>query len=155
MGLDCSHGAWTGSYIVFHLWRKVIASAAGLPPLELMEGFYRPLNSTEFSGPTLYHGPQTNKASCGFGDRPYLADIDQGLPIKWESLKESALHELLYHSDCDGQIEPDRCGPIADSLEKLLPNLNDEHRLKFRSTTIQFIDGLREAAASNEPLEFF
>lgn len=39
MGLDISHDTWHGSYSAFHRWRKKIAETAGLPPLELMEGF--------------------------------------------------------------------------------------------------------------------
>jgi hypothetical protein len=40
MGLDVSHECWTGAYSAFHIWRCKIAELKGLPPLELMEGFY-------------------------------------------------------------------------------------------------------------------
>jgi hypothetical protein len=55
-----------------------------------------------------------------------MANLDDCLPIKWDCLKPSALHELLSHSDCDGEIAADRCGPIADALESLIPLLPDE-----------------------------
>lgn len=131
MGLDCSHNAWHGSYRAFMRWRMKLAAVAGLPPLELMEGFY------------------------GLG---ISSSTDDGLPIRWESLKPSALHELLAHSDCDGEIPPDRCGPIADAMEAMIPLLPDEnaggHIGNWRAKTQQFVDGLRAAAADGKPLDF-
>jgi hypothetical protein len=157
MGLDCSHNAWHGAYSAFMRWRRKLAEVAGLPPLDLMEGFYAPLNSQHL--PTLYHGPTTRDRAYGGEDsRPYLADLDDRLPIKWDCLKPSALHELLYHSDCDGEIPTERCGPIADALEALIPLLPDgddgAHIGWWRKKTAQFVAGLRAAAAAGEPLEF-
>lgn len=39
MGLDTSHGCWSGSYSGFSEWRILIARAAGFPPLRSMQGF--------------------------------------------------------------------------------------------------------------------
>ncbi len=156
MGLDCSHDAWHGAYSAFMRWRQKVAEVAGMPPLELMEGFYSPIGSGRL--PTLYYGPGTGEPAFGSGSRPFLADIDQRLPIKWGCLKPSALHELLYHSDCDGDIAPERCGPIADALEALIPLMPDEdgggHVRNWRETTQRFVNGLRAAAAAGEPLDF-
>lgn len=155
MGLDCSHNAWHGAYSAFMRWRQKIAEVAGLPPLELMDGFYVSLDET---GATLYHGMNTNQHAYGPDSRPHLAYLDDRLPISWDCLKPSALHELLYHSDCDGEIAADRCGPIADELESLIPLLPDEeaggHIGHWRTTTQQFVDGLRAAAAAGEALDF-
>lgn len=155
MGLDCSHNAWHGAYSAFMRWRQKIAEVAGLPPLEFMDGFYVPLNG---SGATLYHGISTNASAYGTDSRPFLAHIDDRLPISWDCLKPSALHELLYHSDCDGEIAADHCGPIADELEALIPLLPDDedggHIGNWREKTQQFVDGLRAAAAAGEPLDF-
>lgn len=134
MGLDCSHSAWHGAYTAFHRWRKALAQAAELPPIDLMEGFY------------------------GHGGRTF--EGVEGLPILWSALKPDPLHLLLHHSDCDGEIAPEDCGPIADSLERLLPKLGDDgeghiaHRGGMRAVTEQFIRGLRAAAAAGEPLDF-
>jgi hypothetical protein len=152
MGLDCSHGAWHGAYSAFMRWREKIAQVAGLPPLMLMEGFYSPINpKSPYELPTLYYGPDTHKGE-------YLKSIDSGLPIKWDALKPDPLHFLLWHSDCDGEIETEFCNPIADSLEKLIPLLPDEeaggHIGNWRVKTQTFVDGLRAAAAAGEPLDF-
>ena len=156
MGLDCSHNAWHGAYSAFMRWRQKLAEVAGMPPLELMDGFYAPLTTKVL--PTLYYGPGTREKAFDQGSRPYLADLDDRLPIKWECLKPSPLHELLYHSDCEGEIAADRCEPIADALEALIPLLPDEeaggHIGRWREKTTQFVAGLRAAAAAGEPLDF-
>lgn len=148
MGLDCSHNAWNGAYSAFMRWRARLAEVAGLPPIELMEGFF---NERE----TLYFGQDLNNEIWG----GKLAMLQKGLPIRWDCLKPSTLHELLYHSDCDGEIATDRCGPIADELEKLIPLLPDQddggHIGNWREKTKQFVTGLRAAAAAGEPLEFY
>jgi hypothetical protein len=136
-------------------WRQMIAKVAGLPPLELMEGFYSPQKPTESYMPsTIYLDPNASELA-----RNCIQRIeDGGLPIKWDALKPSPLFELLYHSDCDGEIPASSCGPIADELEKLLPLLPEGegggHIGIWRNKTQQFIDGLRAAAAANEPLGF-
>jgi len=158
MGLDCSHNAWHGAYGAFMRWRKMLAEVAGLPPLELMDGFYSKLGSKGPGIPTLYHGINTNEPAFGHESRPHLAEIDDHLPIQWDCLKPSPLHELLYHSDCDGEIAAENCGPIADALEALIPLLPDEqaggHICHWREKTQQFVDGLRAAAAAGEALDF-
>jgi hypothetical protein len=63
---------------------------------------------------------------------------------------EDELEVLLHHSDCDGYIDTRDCGPIADSLEKLLPRTEGWHT----GATRQFIDGLRAAAKAGEPVLF-
>lgn len=135
-------------------WRTEIAKAAGLPPLELMEGFYGSIgNHCKGYTPTIYLGPGTDEMT-----RRSIERLDEALPIKWEALKPSPLHELLNHSDCDGEIPATSCGPIADELEKVLPMLPEGdgggHIFSWREKTQKFIDGLRRAAAANEPLGF-
>ena len=39
--------------------------------------------------------------------------------IRWDSLKPDVLHELLNHSDCDGDIQWERCSDLADRLEEI------------------------------------
>lgn len=157
MGLDCSHNAWHGAYFAFMRWRQKIAHVAGLPPLELMEGFFTPnyRGMRTFEGiPTFYLGGARDDDLVVSGIR----QLEERLPIKWECLKPSPLHELLFHSDCDGEIPSDRCAAIADALEALIPLLPNEdgggHIGNWRDKTKQFVSGLRSAAEANEPLDF-
>jgi hypothetical protein len=130
-------------------WREKLAEVAGLPPLQLMDGFYAPLDSRDL--PTLYHGMETRNGE-------YLRQIDQRLPISWNCLKPDVLHQLLYHSDCDGSLETEVCGPLADRLSELLPLLppteDNGHIGNWRDKTQKFIDGLRDASAAGEAVEF-
>lgn len=151
MGLDTTHDAWHGAYSAFHRFRTKIAEAAGLPPLELMEGFFHEGQSSEYSAMTY----------CAQRDQfwgKYVLAVRDALPIRWDWLKPDPLHTLLYHSDCDGDIAPEDCAKIAARLEELLPILSENegagHIPNWRDKTRDFINGLRRAAAANEPLEF-
>ncbi len=149
MGLDTSHGCWHGAYSAFMRWRCELAKAAGLPPLALMDGFYNMSNT--YNNPIYW-------ARKGLSSEDAFRDIAESLPIKWECLKPSALHKLLYHSDCEGKIDSEDCGPIADALELLLPELpggeGGGHIGNWRDKTSTFITGLRLAASKGEAVEF-
>lgn len=153
MGLDTTHDAWHGAYSAFMRWRQEVAKAAGLPPLEFMEGFFCPMRSRQGIA-TFYLGRGADDELA----RGSFERLEERLPIKWECLKPSPLHELLFHSDCDGEIPAESCGPIADALEAILPNMptgsGGGHIGDWRDKTQQFIDGLRRAAAAGEPLGF-
>lgn len=146
MGLDTSHDCWHGAYSAFMRWRETIAQAAGLPPLQLMEGFYSPPDK---GMSILYAGPD---------GAAYLKHIDEQLPIKWGCLKPSPIHILLNHSDCEGEIAHEDCAAIADTLEALLTNLPKGdaggHIGDFRGKTQSFIDGLRKASTAKENVNF-
>lgn len=81
-----------------------------------------------------------------------------GGEMEWEALPPDPLHVLLNHSDCDGEIRWQDCGPLADRLSELLPLLPDGdaggHIGFWREKTQQFIDGLREAFEAKEDVEF-
>lgn len=149
MGLDTSHNCWHGAYSAFMRWRQEICRAAGLPPLDLMEGF--------FGKDDPIHDPMWRSAIDG-AETERVLRLKEQLPIKWECLKPSPLHILLHHSDFDGEIDWKDCGPIADCLEALLPNLPKGiaagHIGDFRDKTQTFIDGLRCAFAAKENVEF-
>lgn len=151
MGLDISHGAWHGAYSAFMRWRIEIARHLGIP-LELMEGFYSkgdndPLVLLNYKYP---NGDELDMAA--------LRRIEVNFPLLWDAFKPNPLHELLYHSDCDGLIEWEKCNAIADELEKILPELPDEdfggHVGLIKDKTKTFIDGLRLAYDNQENLEF-
>ena len=72
MGLDTTHDCWHGAYSAFMRWRQEIARIAGLPPLDLMEGFYE----EEYRDPIYF-------ARKGLNDEKAFEDIRKSLPIKW------------------------------------------------------------------------
>lgn len=132
MGLDTTHDAWSGAYSAFNRFRERIAEVAGYRQQWVGNGFQvdDAENTTESGG--IYAG-------------------------NWKKPPADPILILLLHSDCDGKIEPDHCRLLADRLEGLLPNLHGNgggHLGDFKAKTEQFIKGLREAAAANEPLEF-
>src|ERR1043166_7758730 len=146
MGLDTSHGCWHGAYSAFMRWRREIAHAAGLPPLDLMEGFYEPVgSSSDYRNPMYW-------ARKGLNQDQGFPEIEASLPIQWECLKPDPLYELLHHSDCEGEIPWESCAGIADSLEKLLPKMPvgdaGGHIGNWRDKTSTFIAGLRKAYAA-------
>ena len=147
MGLRISHETWIGSYIAFMAWRKRIAQVAGLPPLELMEGFYKPL---ETGMPTLWTSSPPDRI---------LQELDKNLPIKWECLRHSSLNLLLSHSDCDGKISWKYCKKIADCLELLIDLLPVEegevgYSWNWIEKTEKFVKGLRLSYQNKEDLIF-
>jgi hypothetical protein len=171
MGLDTSHDCYHGGYGSFNNLRMAWAKAAGLPPLELMEGFY---SADEMGSPFAFlkHSCEAYKMNDLYDAmKRHVMDF---LPIRWACLKPDPLYTLLCHSDCDGEIEAKDCAGIADSLEKLLPALPESPTLAqienpgkivsirdqvpppwdVRHLTQNWIDGLRDAASKNENVDF-
>ena len=152
MGLDISHNTWSGAYSAFMRWRCAVAHAAGLPPLELMEGFF--FKDQAVTGNPFWCSYEEDK-KLGYL-RP--DDLWSRLPIKWSSLRPSPLHYLLYHSDCDGHIPWKRCGRIADALEAIIDKMpqgeGGGHIGDWRATTEKFIAGLRLAHSKRESVKF-
>src|SRR3990167_2324187 len=108
MGLDTSHDCWHGSYSAFMRWRRMLARIAGLPPLDLMERFYV---AGDYNDPI-------KAARRGLGMEDAFTEIQESLPIRWACLLPDVLHELLMHSDCDGELPTAICGPLADRLQE-------------------------------------
>jgi hypothetical protein len=141
MGLDTSHDCWSGAYSAFSRWRDELARAAG------------------YTFRTYPEDPMPW--------RKYVAEINwDALEYKnyqgeWDRIPEDPLILLLAHSDCDGEIKPEHALLLADRLEQLLPALPDEstatghiERCGWRGTTQRFIDGLRQASAAGEAVDF-
>lgn len=162
MGLDTSHGCWHGAYSAFNRWRDKLAEIAGIP-YGLMERVWPwPHNSESVNKALEWAAPREGGPLCHDPRGPvlhwYVEDVNRWLPIKWESLRPDILHVLLDHSDCDGTIAAEDCGPLADRLEELLPLLPEGdgggHIGPWREKTQTFIDGLRLAASMGEDVDF-
>jgi len=153
MGLDISHDTWHGAYSAFSSWREKIAEVAGLPPLNLMEGFY--------SDDNFSMNPLNMIEAFSIGNErvnSIISELKKSLPIRWSILKPDVLYKLLYHSDCDGKISWQVAGKLANRLKELLPLLPDEdaggHIGNWREKTRQFIKGCEKAYKNKENLLF-
>lgn len=147
MGLDCSHDAWSGAYSAFNRFRQAIAFATGgsFPP-----HYQRNEDGTlkaDFAGNLIRDDTMDQ-------EQIYLAN-------GFTRETNPGLYEFLTHSDCDGEIAPDICAKLADEMEALLPKLDllkeagGHMPYGPAAAARRFIAGCREAAAANEPLEFF
>lgn len=125
MGLDTTHGCWSGSYSGFGKWRTSIAREIGID-LDSMQGFARGVKRC----PTCGHESLSG--------------------VSWDALKPDPLHIVLSHSDCDGSIRWQDCEAIAARLEEVAPRLANE----WQEDTARFVAGLREAASLREDVEF-
>jgi hypothetical protein len=131
-------------------WRTKLAEIAGLPPLDLMEGFWQ---AGSHYDPRTYIGAANDSLL-----KSRLDSLFVSLPIRWDALKPDPLYKLLYHSDCDGEIAAKDCLAIAKRLEQLIPLLPDDdaggHIGVWKDKTKQFAKGLRRAHRAKEALIF-
>lgn len=133
MGLDTSHGCWHGAYSSFGRFRSALAKAAGF--------LFVPDHPRTF-------------ASLDWGSVHAAIGVDlagkwPSMPVRHDGTPEPLI-VLLAHSDCDGEIQADMCGPLADRIEELMLRLDGEHVEDAR----RFVAGLRLAAAAGEPVDF-
>lgn len=160
MGLDTSHNAWHGPYGAFHRWRMKLAEVAGLPPLNMMEGFWTSPREERAMGLGLtirVAADTIRRMAPGSEVDESLLDAFDSLPIRWDALKPDPLHELLYHSDCDGEIAAEQLEAIAGRLMELVPHMPTDFCVRgksFREATEQFAKGCKQAADAGEDLLF-
>lgn len=75
---------------------------------------------------------------------------------KWPSAENEPLIHLLYHSDCDGELTPEQCKVIAPRLREIVSSWPDsDYKVMYdKKNALLLADGMEEAAANGEPLEF-
>ena len=133
MGLDTTHDCWHGPYSQFMRWREWLNRF-------IMEE--RGNNGDGAAKQIAYMGATRAAIDKAWEDGHYN---DQSLPI----------NVLMMHSDCDGDIPADVCGPLADALESFLKYMPESGIYdEKRPATLRFIAGLRKAAEANEPVGF-
>ena len=152
MGLDTTHGAWRGPYSSFNRWRTELAKRLGIP-LSLMEGFYPRKNDSGFIHP--FSMVMLAIENNSMGAKEQFERETSMFPLLWESFKPNPLHELLYHSDCDGELTPQQCKSIADSLDLIIKESPlPDGESDFIEKCIQFRDGCLLAYSKNETMIF-
>lgn len=84
----------------------------------------------------------------------YRKAMDDG-PWPYED-QSVPLNVLMAHSDCDGEIAAEMCGPLADALQALMDTKMPARGIydTMRPATERFIAGLRRAAAAGEAVVF-
>jgi hypothetical protein len=109
-----------------------------------------------------WHGPYSSfnnwrrevckVANVSFDREGYTSDKLLGT---WKEEPTDILDVLIEHQDCEGIIEHRHCLPLAERLFGLLPLMPDnESHFSPRKKTLQFIQGLRDADAAGENVEF-
>lgn len=129
MGLGVSHGCWDGPYSQFTRWRSHLHVQIQVE--------------------------RTGRApALGLDDYWDLATKGETRPWPYQN-EVDPLDFLMSHSDCDGEIPAEMCGPLADALDGLLERMP---RRGFydpaRPATERFVAGLRRAVAAGEPVLF-
>jgi hypothetical protein len=144
VGLDTSHGAFSGAYSSFTKWRADVARAAG---------YTVSLRKDAVSGFT-YH-------DLGYDDRDYHDANYMGIWAPDEE-PDDILLVLLVHSDCSGVIDRRHVPFLAARLEELLPRIREmasshagDDSWSSPSRTTLFIAGLNAAARARDEIEFY
>lgn len=135
MGLDCSHGAFSGAYSAFNRFRQSVAEACG--------GSYPP-HSQKFAARV-----------------PRCSPLDWYWTESEVPPEHRGAARLFFdHSDCDGSIAPNDAARVAAFLRWAAPRMAgvcDGHLSDFKrigDVAIRFADGCEEAFAAGEPLVF-
>jgi hypothetical protein len=147
MGLSVSHGCWNGSYGIFAKWREAVARCIGID-LTRMQGFDTPEMEAQLEHYRSVGAPPD--LVVAFAELQYFEQLP------WEGVIDPLKH-LLDHSDCEGSIATELCGPLADRLEAIVPLLPVGRVIgigNWRDFTEKFVVGLRAAAAGGEDVEF-
>lgn len=142
MGLDTTHDCWHGAYSAFSRWRNYVAKTAGYVIAKVT------WDDVGYPADTVMLEWHRYEAKNYYG--------------QWDTLPDDPLIILIVHSDCEGEIKPQHATILADRLEEILQDMEDEpanghiaYHGGYRACTEQFIAGLRSAAVANEPVRFY
>ena len=133
MVLDTSHDCWHGPYSAFRAWRCEL---------------------------NMLIAADREGSSIEWRHVRYMGNTREGLQLAWRlglyDDQTDPLNVLMNHSDCDGWIAADVCGPMADALQSLMDRRMPARAMydTARPATERFIAGLRKAAAAGEPVRF-
>lgn len=143
MGLDTSHGCWHGSYSSFATWRNYLAT-------EFLGDLGYTVTHAEI-GDSYEFPPEripVQDATDGYPNSVYLGD--------WESDPLDIIDVLMIHSDCEGEIPHRFTGPLAARLDGFRQQMTAETDPDgyLRAATTRFVNGLLDACARGEAVDF-
>lgn len=136
--MDTTHGCWNGPYSAFMRWRSELHYWLTADP-DGRDGYENAIRSGE---PVYY-----------WADAPLpLRDTLE----KFRGQLEAPMRAFMTHSDCDGEIAAEDCGPLADALQIIIDVCMPPRAMYDigKPATERFIEGLRAAAAAGEAVEF-
>ena len=166
MGLSVSHDCWQSSYSTFTEWRRLLALAAGMPPLDMMEGYfydYQHGDKGYVAEKSWYVsiGSERVPASISESLSPRMRQAVRALPIAWKYFEKDPLSILLAHSDSGGIIEHKDCAPLAKRLLEIAGSIAPEPEPGHpwgvdwaRRRAEEFAAGLMRAHEAGEDVEF-
>ena len=140
MGLDTSHDCWHGPYSMFMRWRERLH-------VLIMRDRRDRLGAAWFDAQPWSRAQSYTYAEC----------VRKESEIPWPYPSETdPLDVLMSHSDCDGEIAADLCGPMADALQDLIDRRMPSSGLydDIRPATERFVAGLRRAASAGDAVVF-
>jgi hypothetical protein len=139
MGLDTSHDCWHGPYSQFMRWRSRLH-------VIILRDRRDKMGDAAFDAQPWGRAQMYTYEECIKVDGPgwpYVSETDP-------------LDVLMSHSDCEGEIAAEMCGPMADALQDLADRRMPERGIydDVKPATLRFIAGLRRAAAAGEAVVF-
>lgn len=138
MGLDTTHDCWHGPYTAFLRWRAELHYLL-TADIRGRDGYEEAIRS----GADVYYWSEDPLPLRNVLE-PYRAQL------------ERVMRMFMTHSDCDGEIAAEDCGPLADALQIIMDRCMPARALydTARPATERFIAGLRAAAEAGEAVEF-
>lgn len=70
----------------------------------------------------------------------------------WDAFEDDDICLLLQHSDCGGNLRPDRCAKIIPRLRELLPCVDDDEHHKHNGALLLVF--MERCVADQRPLLF-
>lgn len=142
MGLDFNHSDAHWAYSGFNRFRTKLAEEIGIC-LPLMEGFWNEKSSSSTMELTkLIVGTKT------MGEHFFWLPQK---PLKWDNINDPIV-DLLYHSDCDGELSSEQCKKIAPRLRELIKDWDDKDYDKEQALLLA--EGMENCAKKNQILKF-
>jgi len=143
MGLDFNHADAHWAYSGFNRFRGKLAEEIGIC-LPLMDGFW---TDSEFSSSSF---PLTKRIVGEKMINDYFFWLPTK-PLKWDNIKDPIV-DLLYHSDCDGNLTASQCKKIAPRLRELIKDWPDDDYDKKQA--LGLADGMDYCAKEKKVLKF-
>lgn len=143
MGLDFNKSEAHWAYSGFNRFRVKLAEEIGVC-LNFMEGFWEEGTSSMSTVELTKRLVGTKVMDEHFFWLPKK-------PMKWDKISDPIV-DLLYHSDCDGELTAEQCGKIAPRLRELIANWSDDDYDKQQALLLA--EGMEQCHKDNEPLKF-